>query len=286
MKRLKLLVVFVSLFMNLVPAHAMVPESDVQGASRPQQEAQQCVPPVTTETESATKSTTEKDGPQKNLSDGPTSIMRNETHSDKAQQPQCCTNTESNKGADPITIFTFFLTVFTALTWWTYQGILTSTKAIERAYVKLSAKGALIGGQENQYSVEIEIKNWGNTPARVTRYLLTYYLRPRGEDLPDLPDYGNGAPKVVEAFLVKGESFKVKAWNILNGDVIAKCHGSGATHNLCILSYVDYVDKFKTQHRGGYANWYAPEIELFSPLTKDGYNYDEQKKKRYHFWGL
>jgi uncharacterized protein with PQ loop repeat len=283
MKHWKLLVVFVLLLISLIPVPAMALGGDL---SKLEQGVQQPVPPVTTETEGAAKSTTEKNDPQKNLSCGPTSIMRNETQSDKAQQPQGCTNTESNKWTDPITIFTFFVMFFTGLTWWTYHGILTSTKAIERAYVKMSVKGELIPSTNNQYVADITIKNWGNTPARVTHFLLTFYLRPRGGTLPDSPDYGNGTPKVVGAFLVKDESFDILRREVINGDDISKCHGSGATHNLCILGYVDYVDKFGELHRSGYASWYTTERGTFSFVTADGYNYnDEQKKRRYGFWG-
>jgi hypothetical protein len=279
MKRLKLLVVFVTLVIDLLPTRAMAPEGDLQNASRPQQEVQQCVPPVAIETEGAAKSTAEKDGPQSNLSGGPTFIMRNETQSDKAQQPQGCTNTESNKWTDPITLFTLLLTGFTGLQWWTYRATLKVTKAIERAYVKMSTKGSLRTTQNKQYSVDVVIKNWGNTPARITHYLLTYYLRPREGKLPDSPDYGNSAAKVVGAFLVKGDSFNVTARDIVNEDDLMKCCRPGATHSLCILGYVDYVDKFGAHHRSRYASWYDPEIETFQFVTKDGYNHDHEQKE-------
>jgi hypothetical protein len=286
MKRWKLFVVVVALSIDLTSARAMAPESELQGASCSPQEVQQCVPPVATETEGAAKSATEKDGPQKNLSYGPTFIMRNETQSDKAQQSQGCTNTESNKWTDPITIFTLLLTGFTGLTWWTYQGILTSTKAIERAYIKMSEKSTLVPidvsrGREKErgHEMEMEVKNWGNTPALVTHRLLTWGWVPKEEGLPPVPDYGKGKRVPVEAFLVKEDFYIFRGRLDIHPNDMSKCGGARQTHIFYIVGYVDYIDKFGTCHRAGYARRYDPEMRTFNFVTQAGYNYDREYKE-------
>lgn len=258
-----------------------------------QQQVQQPVPPVATKAVDAAKSATEKDSPQSNFSYGPTSIVRNETHSDKAQQPQCCTNTESSKWADPITIFTCLVMVFTGLTWWTYQGILTSTKSIERAYVKMShrGKGVIIVGDRlndriKDYAIKMIVKNWGNTPAQVTHCLLTWECLSESEGLPSVPNYGEGRVNFEGNFLVRGESFSFEELLNLTQDDMKRIAEPIKTHILYIFGYVDYIDKFGEQYRAGFISRYSPMAKELRSVNNPRYNYDCKQKKKKRLWGL
>jgi hypothetical protein len=157
----------------------------------------------------------------------------------------------------------------------------TATKTIERAYVQMSH----VSNEDNpglainisgECRVSIGIKNYGATPARVTRVFLT--KRVLTTQLPIIPEYradsGEPLEQPTEAFLMKdaeiivGFSFTIDSADI---PLIRE-----RKKQLVIYGFVDYTDQFGRDFRGGYARNYVPDLRpnnlIFTPQPR--YNYD------------
>lgn len=177
--------------------------------------------------------------------------------------------------------FTLLLGVVTALLVWSARDQDTGTKAIERAYVKMShvedgfewRKGEF----ENSFRLTLRIENFGNTPAKITDVLLKPAVCAL-TGLPDAPDYSR--PRSVSefhAFLVRGEHFFYDNPEMLMLSAESKKEILNGRKLLYVVGYVDYEDVFGVQHRGGYARRFTPSDEKFVLITEPGYNYDEER---------
>jgi hypothetical protein len=219
-----------------------------------------------------------------------TSFVKN-GHEQQADNPDAKTKEENKWPWEELRawttlVFTFILVVFTGLTWWTYRHILTTTRAIERAYIKMSHTGDFVlDPSQGKGWISMKVENFGNTPARVTCHLLTQPLLPKGQELPDAPNYGNGRQIPVEAFLVKMDFFTFIHEIPISAAEIVNMMGSCPTISLHLIGYVDYIDKFRDRHRAGYARQYDPINKQFVFVDKTEYNYDRPRKKNEsHDW--
>jgi hypothetical protein len=196
-------------------------------------------------------------------------------------------------------VATVVIGLFTYYLWKSTNGLTVlateqekMTRTIERAYVKMSHLLPGVTFEQDglicRVKVQMRIKNYGRTPARVTDILLRSLWRPQGEPLPKTPDYQqsgeNEAPKM---FLVTGEevftpketeSIEFTAADVKNG-----------VKQLWLYGCVDYIDQFGQRHRAGYAMSYNPQLDQVGMgrndvdnlvfETQDGYIYDRQRKR-------
>lgn len=153
-------------------------------------------------------------------------------------------------------------------------------RTAERAYVKLShASPGLKAESTGLFSVNMQAKNTGRTPANITEMRVKPVLLSNGESLPSRPNYERQGSQTRKAFLVAdmavyfGDTFSVtpaQAEQINDG-----------TLKLYLIGYVDYIDAFGQHHRGGYARLYDPQPGLSNNLafvTEGGYNYDRLRR--------
>lgn len=186
----------------------------------------------------------------------------------------------------------------------------TSVMLAERAYVTmLHVEPGIVGGDiattiardgqtqlpHRSFKVTVQIKNHGNTPARVTDVALSHYFGRPLPAQPPMPTHDEGA----HAFLVKGQTFEHwRDFDVLASDMEAI---EADTSDLYILGYVDYIDQFGTRHRSGYAHIFDPTAERSQPFVdrtsgqarlrstpaednlifvpKPGYNYDRTRER-------
>lgn len=117
-------------------------------------------------------------------------------------------------------------------------------EAAERAYVKMSHRspGVHLEEGKNWFSVIVEVRNEGRTPARITDVVLTTRFRPYDEALPVKPEYIfiHREEGPVHAFLVTREHFMYERTFPMRGSDFADAK-SGA-NKLWMLGYVDYID--------------------------------------------
>jgi hypothetical protein len=153
-----------------------------------------------------------------------------------------------------------------------------STRTIERAYVRLShlesgIKISLLGTAEGNF----RIKNFGQTPARITSIVLDRRLMPGKNPLPAIPDYAGMEEKVIRAFLVRDdELFFYRHFTLggINDDLEREIQ------TLWFYGYIDYRDQFGERYRAGYASRYQPgsATDNLAMEALDGYNYDRPRK--------
>jgi hypothetical protein len=165
-------------------------------------------------------------------------------------------------------------------------------EAAERAYVKMSHLLPGVRFEQDgticRVTVQMRIKNYGRTPAKVTNILFFHQWLPQGEPLPRTPDYpqsvGDEAPKM---FLVTDEEVftpqHTQSVTFTVEDV-----RNGVKH-LWLYGYVDYIDQFGQRHRSGYASAYNSQFDLTAEgrtdvdnlvfVTQEGYNYDRPRKR-------
>ncbi len=155
-------------------------------------------------------------------------------------------------------------------------------KVSERAYVKIShiAPGiyweapqvtdVLYHADTAEYRmrIELQIKNFGKTPAEVVDVCMARSIVTKGENLPAVPDYSTGNVDGTHAFLVTDDTFfhshrpliaKNEMDDIINPDEPQRW--------LYIFGYVEYIDKFGEHHRGGYARRYERGRDGPAPVT-------------------
>ena len=166
----------------------------------------------------------------------------------------------------------------------------TTTKNIERAYVKMSHTEAglravaIIG----PLVVDIKVENFGKTPAEITDVVVD--LRPfdAGQPLPAVPEYRRLGMTATHTVLVVGDFFNLHlqfAGGMKEGPfkMSELADALDGKKILYLLGYVDYIDKFGRRHRAGYARRYDHAMPANSNnlvfVTQRGYNYDRKRKK-------
>ncbi len=160
------------------------------------------------------------------------------------------------------------------------------TRTIERAYVQMShfsnehVHGLSVNPITGYCTVTINIKNYGATPAKITRIFLTKRALIA---LPTIPDYtidiGDLAEQPIQAFLMKDSDVNVgfQFWmNVSDLPLIRE-----REKQLVVYGFVDYTDQFGRNFRGKYARNYVPGLIpnnlIFVP--QPGYNDDEERKE-------
>ena len=158
--------------------------------------------------------------------------------------------------------------------------------AAERAYVTMSHKTPPALGINTvtpegkcQARINLEIKNFGRTPARVINLLLTTKCVPSGQSLTEPPDYGDAKPVRINAFLVtRGNVIHMQPNFEFEADMNLVDVGK---MDLWVYGYVDYVDAFGQRHRGGYARVYlpgkSPNENNLGFGTESRHNYDRPR---------
>lgn len=176
------------------------------------------------------------------------------------------------------------------------QAANTSAKAVmlaERAYVKMSHRPPGLQFREHDVWIEITIKNFGRTPARVTDLVVQSRCLLQNEVMPDKPEYNRPKELIASrSFLVADEelSFAYSPNESIDVDVL-----KNGTATFCVFGYVDYTDIFNVRHRAGYGRQYRPEYDVKNNfggsdeeflkrsnllyMLQSGYNYDRRREK-------
>ncbi len=187
--------------------------------------------------------------------------------------------------------FTFFLVGFTGLLYWVGLNAERSTKTIERAYVKMShtEPGITWFGMEGGFTLEMKVENFGNTPADVTDVLLRPIILKDGELLPNIPNYERQRTiNSFHTFLVKGDYFFYSNPELLSvGSSDERNKIISGEKILYVFGYVDYIDKFGTRHRSGYARRYIKGANVVNGrgnnlgfVSQRKYNYDRPRNRK------
>ena len=189
---------------------------------------------------------------------------------------------------DPISCYTFWLTLFTLVLAGSTIGLWLSTRAtgndIEkaataakrnaaaalqaaianklatRAYIRISScSPGVIFSASSPLACKLEIKNYGETPAHITNIVIQMKIRDRDQQLPDIPDYSSAKIYVHSAsFLVRGENI---FYNFIDKTITPKeiiGDFKDGRKVLCLYGFVDYTDVFGDNHRGGFGQNYYP----------------------------
>ena len=176
-------------------------------------------------------------------------------------------------------VATFFIALFTWTLWRATKGAAEHVLRIERAYVKMShhPPGIRFDGGTGRLSINMGIKNFGNTPAYVTNVVLAAIV---GDELSETPDYPRPQLSRAKSFLVKDDEIVVS--EELTISVGEEQDVKSGSKKLWIVGYVDYIDSFGERHRGGYARLYwpqAPQANNLIFVPQPGWNYDRLRRK-------
>jgi hypothetical protein len=196
-------------------------------------------------------------------------------------------------GTAIVTAATVFIAVFSGTLWWVNRRQGSDARVIQRAYVKIShsSPGVEIGENGNFWH-QATVKNFGQTPARVTDVVMKPLVVARGKLLPTKPDYTCKDPgPFLRAFLVRDDEFFLPRFYSITPKEMQQVKGSSA--DLYVIGFVDYIDQFGVRHRAGYGRRYDPAIDamkyetaadrakrnnLHVVVQKD-YNYDRPRRQ-------
>ena len=158
-------------------------------------------------------------------------------------------------------------------------------RVTERAYVKMSHTSPpgldWAESGSNWFLVDVVVKNFGRTPARVIGVMLTYRVIPNGQTMPDTPVYTGDDDwrDHAAAFLVTNDDFHQQGQFELSStdkDAVVKQRAT-----LFFYGYVDYIDQFGQRHRAGYGRQYMhglPQNNLVFPES-GRLNYDRKHRR-------
>ena len=145
----------------------------------------------------------------------------------------------------------------------------------ERGYAKISHYEPLdITNVLKSVRLRMQVKNWGRTPVQVISMSLIMHIRDSDNPLPPIPPYGQAVPNSVFLVTMEDCAFAIPASPGEHYSAV-----QDGTKVLYLIGYVDYTDKFRNEHRGGYARKYDPEAHDLLFVTQEGYNYDRVKEK-------
>lgn len=177
-----------------------------------------------------------------------------------------------------VALGTVTIAIFTLTLWRSTERAGEHFRVTERAYVKLShtPPGAQFTTDLGQPAVvvQLQVKNFGHTPAYVTDVYLDVRILEEDEQLPPIPEYQPIDGRVpVEGFLVADDLFYHQV-------VMGVTHAQWKTTKeengrLIVLGYVDYRDKFGDTHRGAYAREYDGDMD-----TRERYETDKDWRAR------
>jgi hypothetical protein len=188
---------------------------------------------------------------------------------------------------------TIVIAVFSATLWWVNRRQGSDARIIQRAYVKIShlPPGVEVNPSGN-FWLKASIKNFGQTPARVTDIVMKPAVVAHNESLPTIPDYtceDSGPP--LRAFLVKDDEFFLPRHYSITQYQMKQVREHSA--DLYVIGFVDYRDQFGERHRGGYARRYYPVIDDMKyeneaerakrnnllVFAQERYNYDRRRHR-------
>jgi hypothetical protein len=147
----------------------------------------------------------------------------------------------------------------------------------ERAYVKIthSSPGLVLSDPPGICGVNMEVRNLGNTPTRITQISLEHIILPQAQLLTTEPNY-HPRENIEEVFLFKGDPFyfpyriplaDIDRENMERGDSIFYLYG-----------YIDYIDQFGQRHRSGYGRRFRQhDTDNLIFIVQEGYNYDRHR---------
>jgi hypothetical protein len=174
-------------------------------------------------------------------------------------------------------IFTGFVAWFTYELYKANKLAIDHTRTIERAYVKMSHMTPGLQFGSNNMVVPIAVKNFGKTPARISKVVLKAIALSRIEKLPEVPDYSNSQVEHrIGAFLVSDDETFV--YGNMQLDPNAIFDAQQGQKRLTVFGYIDYIDQFKVRHRGGYAREYDSGLKNLIYVTQPRYNYDRVRR--------
>jgi hypothetical protein len=153
-----------------------------------------------------------------------------------------------------------------------------ATIKAQRAYVKMShlPPGITFSFIESFVKCQIEVKNYGQTPARINDVVINLRTFPKGTPFPDNPQYDAvKRPPTPKAFLVAQDSYVISASQLISE---AEKDLKLGNSELCVFGYVDYVDEFGQRHRGGYGRKYVNDTNNLVYVENEGYNYDRLRQ--------
>jgi hypothetical protein len=156
---------------------------------------------------------------------------------------------------------TIAIAFFSFTLWWVNRRQGSDARVIQRAYVKIShsSPGVEVDRSGN-FWLQVSIKNFGQTPARVTDIVMKPVVVAHGEPLPTIPDYTCEDPgPSLQAFLVRDDEFFIPRFYSITPYEMEQVRGHSA--DLYVIGFVDYIDQFHERHRAGYGRRYYPAID-------------------------
>ncbi len=210
-----------------------------------------------------------------------------------------------------LAIVTGVLAIFTSRLWGATERLVTSTddasRRIERAYISASAISPGISFSDipaaakiytgynvtGALSVQVVIKNSGNTPARIIDNLINIMILKDGMPIPEKPIYTLDDPhQPLMAFIVKEDKiFLSKTTAVSEAQSTFDDIKSGKA-KIVVFGYIDYMDIFDQQNRLGFGWIYEPSLDnlyRYGPsedftkrnnllfLTEGEYSYDVKR---------
>lgn len=160
------------------------------------------------------------------------------------------------------------------------DSIITS----ERAYVKIShhPPGLKQDSDSSQYSIHLRVKNFGQTPATITKIFIRDEIVAANKRLPEVPNYTTSnrcTNKESCIFLVREDEFSFFHTIPILENELQEIRRRVQT--FYVYGYVDYIDQFGIRHRAGYGR----QLIMFGNgnnldyILRPGYNYDRPRDK-------
>lgn len=189
---------------------------------------------------------------------------------------------------DPISVFTFFVMIFTYGLMKIGGKQVTDSRVIQRAYLKMShTPPGIIFRKDGFFNVQIEVKNFGSTPATVTHVALDHVFGLWPDAFPPVPPAIERVPGDASgAYLVRDDKFyTTRHFEITDAQIADLKDGKIA---LCIFGHVDYIDAFGVRQRAGYGRAYersqdvagipADQRNNLVIVSRGSYNYERVRR--------
>ena len=188
---------------------------------------------------------------------------------------------------------TIAIAFFSFTLWWVNRRQGSDARVIQRAYVKISHSSPGVEfGHNGHFWHQASVKNFGQTPARVTNVVMKAVVVAHNEPLPTNPDYTSEDPgPPFRAFLVRDDEFFIPRYYPITPQKMEQVIGQSA--DLYMIGFVDYIDQFHKRYRAGYARQYYPAIDKVKYETEaerakrnnllviglERYNYDRLRRQ-------
>jgi len=186
-----------------------------------------------------------------------------------------------------LSVITGYLALFTGKLFRATARAGEDAKCVQRAYIQVNDLDEPIElGEDGSFFGSFRIRNYGNTPARITAISVASFVLHSRADLPPEPPYGSEFEIHVlvapQDHFVHQRRLEYSANVVEAADTLQSINVMTLT--LYIVGYVDYTDNFGVNHRNGFARSYFPPRPQGSGksyltfITNQGYNYDTERK--------